>query len=741
MSGSSRIEGRGVRRRDFLAWGSLSGAALVLGWSHRDVFAVTHPLPPERFAPNQWLAIDESGAITIVAARSEMGQGVRTSIPMIVAEELGADWSHVTVVHARPSPEFQQMRTSGSGSVSGSWNPVRQAAASAREMLVSAAALAWNVPVSQCFAERNGVVHRESGRRLEFGQLVARASRLPVPSTPALKPQRDYTLLGTRVPRVDARAIGSGQAKFALDLRVPGMRIAAIRRSPRAGGKVTRVSDERARAVPGVSAVVRISNGVAVVANRTWAAFRGRDALEVEWDNSAASSGTSADYLSALEAALGQGKRARREGDVETALRAASRTMEATYRCPFQAHAAMEPLNCVAHVHNGRCELWVGTQAPNQAQEAVARLLGLPLQNVTINVMLIGGGFGRRLANDYILEAVEVSRAIAGPVQVVWSREDDIRHDMYQSAQVNRLFAGLDASGLPLAWRHQVADYHLGPMFGDFDPNYDPAASGDPWGGYDTPYAFPDIDVTLAVLEPPVPLGAWRAVTYPAAVFARESFLDEIAHATGRDPLALRLALLPSPGTVRRGQLDLPNGDRLRHVLQLAADRAGWSSPFARVRNARRWGRGLACNSYHAGTMVAQVVEASVGEEGDVRVHRVVSAVDCGQVINLSGLEAQFEGGVVWALSAALKGQITFADGRPEQSNFHDFPVLRANETPVMEVHVAPNTLRPFGAGEPPVPCVWPALANAVFMATGQRIRELPLRPETLRASSGGSRG
>jgi isoquinoline 1-oxidoreductase beta subunit len=710
-------------RRDFLQWTSLTGAALVLGVSREGrVFALESATP---FEPNKWVRIDADGRVTIVAAKSEMGQGVRTSLPMIVAEELGADWTRVTVQHAEPGSAFPDMRTSGSGSVSGSWRALRLAAAAAREMLVAAAASRWGIDAGTCVTELGAVVHTATGRRIEFGSLVDAASRLPVPAELRLKDTTQFNLLGTRVARVDSHAIVTGRATFGLDVHVPGMRYAAIARPPAHGGRIARWSAEKARAISGVLDVVEVSTGVAVVASNTWAAFRGRDALEIEVASGVGASGDTRSFMRALDDALERGgKSSVRRGDARAALASALRRMTATYRAPFQAHAALEPLNCVAHVRDGGCEIWVGTQAPNQAQEAVAKLLGIPLERVTLHVTLLGGGFGRRLGTDYVTEAAEVSRAIRGPVQVMWSREDDIRHDMYQPGQVNRLTAALDARGLPVAWRHEVADFNL-TMFGEYDPNYDPAADGDPWGGFDTPYAFPELDVTLALAPTPVPTGAWRSVTYPAAVFARESFLDEIAAATKRDPVDLRLGLLPSPGTVNLGSLSVDNGDRLRAVLRLAAEKSGWGSPRAQPNDGRRWGRGVAVNGYHRQTMVAQVAEVSVGSQGDVRVHRVVCAVDCGQVINRSGLDAQFEGGVMWALSA-LKGEISFANGATVQGNYNDFPVVRMREAPVVEVHVVPSTLRPFGIGEQPVPAVGPAVANAIFAATGRRLRQTP---------------
>jgi isoquinoline 1-oxidoreductase beta subunit len=455
--------------------------------------------------------------------------------------------------------------------------------------------------------------------------------------------------------------------------------------------------------------------------------MRGRAALEAEWTGLADPARNSAAFLERLESALDSGKSARSEGDVASAMSVAATHLDATYHAPFQAHAAMEPLSCVADVRADRCEVWIGTQRPNGVKTLASRLLGVPEDRVTVHVMLIGGAFGRRIAIDHAQEAIELSRAIRAPVQVVWTREDDFAHDMYQAAQVNRLTAALDASGNIIGWRHHVADYHLS-MFGQFNPDFDPAKDGDPWGGYDTPYAFPALDVRLSVLEAPVPTGAWRSVTYPAAVFARECFLDEVAHATRRDPLELRLSLIPSPGIQGTGNRARPNGDRLRNVLQLAAHRAEWGKPFPTTNDARRWGRGIACNPYDRGAMVAQVADVSVGADNDIRVHRVVTAIDVGRVIDRSGLEAQVEGGVAWALSAALKTEITFANGQAQQTNFNDFPVLRMREMPAQDIIVVESRLGPFGAGEPPVPAVYAAVGNAVFAATGQRLRRTPLR-------------
>jgi len=465
----------------------------------------------------------------------------------------------------------------------------------------------------------------------------------------------------------------------------------------------------------GVRHVVQVPSGVAVVATSTWEAMQGRAALEIEWDDGPNAAFDNEASWRMLEQSLrGPGKVARSSGNARRALAAAPRGIEAEYRWPWQAHAAIEPLNAVAHVKDGGCEIWAGMQNPNGAQERVAEALAISLERVVVNPMRLGGGFGRRIASDFVVEAALVSRAVGAPVQVVWTRADDFQHDMYGAAQINRLAAALDSGGRITAWEHRVGDFHLS-MFGSYNPGYDPAADGDPWGGFDSPYVVPDLRVDLALVKSPVPTGAWRAVTYPAAVMARESFIDEIAHATGADPLTLRLALIPSPGTITRSGLAIDNGDRLRRCLQLAAERGNWGRALPPADPGRRAGRGIACNPYHRGTMVAQVAEVSVGAAGDIRVHRIVSAVDGGQVINRSGVEKQFEGGIGWALSALFGPGVHFEGGRTVPASFADYPVLRIDQMPAIETHIVESSLRPFGMGEPPVPAVAPAVLNAVF--------------------------
>ena len=721
-------------RREFLRAGAIGGAAalvLQFPWNAGGELVKTTP-SRAAFSPNPWVSIDASGRVVLTAAQSEMGQGVRTALPMLLAEELGADWTSIEVRHALPGAEFPDMRTSGSSSVVDGWIPLRNAGAAAREMLIAAAAARWNVPRDSCRTE-NGRVIGPAERSLPFGELAAAAAALPVPAQPVLKNSRDYTLVGTRVRRFDGPAIVGGSAVYGLDVRVPGMLRAAVSRPPVYGARPVRWNAAAAKAIAGVRDVVEIPSGIAVTAADTWTAFRGRDALAVEWDEGPHAADSTAGNWARLEEALkGWARTTRREGDANAALAAAPRRLEATYRYPFQAHATLEPMNCAAVVRGGECEIWVGTQAPNEAQKDVAALLGIPLEKVRLNVLLLGGGFGRRLTYDYVIEAVELARKVSYPVQVAWTRSDDMHHDFFQPAALHVFSAGFDAAGKLSAWIHRSSDFHL-TMFEKFDRENPGMYEENPWGGFDLPYAIPALRVDFAPAEAPVNTGAWRSVGYPSTVFGRESFLDEIARAAGRDPIDLRMDLIPSPGTVKLRTITLDNGDRLRNVVRLAAEKSGWKKPLPRERDGRRWGRGFACNAYHRQTMVAQVAEVSVGKEGDVRVHRIVCAIDCGRAVNPLGVEGQVESAVLWGLSATLHGRITFEKGRVQQTTYRDFPVVRMHDCPAIETHIVPSDVRPLGVGEQPVPPVYAAVANAVFDATGVRVRELPIRAEDLR--------
>jgi isoquinoline 1-oxidoreductase beta subunit len=715
-------------RRDFLRTGAWGGAALFL---RVPILASPERAgAAERFAPSQWLQIDSTGRVTAVVARSEMGQGVRTSLAMILADELDADWKTVVIEQASPGPGFDDMSTGGSDSVESSWRPLRQAGAAARAVLIEAAAHRWGVPASECRAQTGSVLHPESGRTAAYGRLVAAAAKLPVPKDPRLKDRKDFALVGSRVPRVDGPAIVTGRAIYGLDTRVPGMLFASVARCPVPGGKLVRFDAVRAKAVPGVHGVVAIENGVAVLGRDSHAALKGRDALEIEWNEGENAGLTTAELSRRLdEAATRPGRMSRRSGDAKLALAGAATRLTATYRDAFQAHATVEPGNSIARVEKGACEIWSPTQNPQRVQREAAQWLGVPPERVRVHVTLIGGGFGRRLAADYALEAVEVAKASGRAVQVIWSRHDDFLRDFLHPAARVDLAAGLDAEGRVTAWTHRETTFHLS-MFGLFDANAADDPDTDPWGGYDNPYAVDAFAAEHATIESPVRTGAWRSVFYPPNVFARECFLDELAHASHQDPVALRLALLPAGSTFPYASRKVER-DRLRAVVELAARESGWGAPLPR-REGRRSGRGIACNVYHGRTTIAQVADLSVGAAGDVEVHRVITAVDCGQVVNLAGLEGQVESGVIWGLSYALRTEVTFAAGRIEQTSFKDFPVLRLSETPEIEVHAIDGDRPPTGLGEQPVPCVAPAVANAIFAATGKRVRTLPIRAEDL---------
>ena len=718
-------------RRQFVKVGAAGSAALLI-----EVRLDAFPQPGNGapFAPNPWVSIGRDGKVTLVIGHSEMGQGVRTSLAMILAEELEADWKTVTIRQASPGPDYKGLSTGGSDSVEDSWMPLRKAGAAARIVLVEAAAKTWKVPASECAARDGAVRHASSGRSLDYGSLVPAAAALPVPAEPALKDRRDFRLIGTRVPRIDGPAIVTGKATYGLDVRVPGMVFAAVARCPIAGGKVARWDAAKAKAIPDVLEVVEISTGVAVVARNTHAAFTGRDALQPAYEAGSHSGLTTAELDRRLDdPAVSPSPKAhhrtRTQGDAVPALAAAATRMNAVYRDAFQAHATVEPQNCTASISGGRCEIWAPTQHPERVRDDCAKVLGIAPDNVSVNVTLLGGGFGRRLGADYATEAVQVARAIGKPVQVVWSRDDDFLGDFFHPSERVELEAGLDASGRITAWRHSSRCWHLS-MFGDFDPADNPNDVS-PWGGYDLPYAIENIAAEYTEVESPVRTGAWRAVYYPPNVFARECFLDEIAVRLGRDPLELRLALLD-------GQVHtLPNGrwkidrPRLAAVLRLAGEKSGWGTRLAAPAG-RRAGRGIACNVYHARTVIAQVAEVSVGAAGDVRVHRLVTALDCGQVVNRLGIEGQVESGVAWGLTYALKGEITFEGGRAMQTSYRDYPILSMREMPAVETFLVDSERPPTGLGEQPVPAVAPAVANAVFAATGKRLRRIPIRPADL---------
>ena len=728
-----------LSRRTFLRAGAAAGGGLLVSFSLpgriRSALAAGAQAARD-FMPNGFIRIDREGRVTLIMHKVEMGQGTYTSMPMLLAEELEVDLSQVRLEHAPPDdalyaePLFGVQETGGSTSVRGNWEPLRRAGATARSMLVSAAAETWKVPPGACRAASGAVIHGPSGRSLSYGALVDRAALLPVPRDVTLKDPKDFKLIGTSVKRLDTPDKVDGTAQFGIDVRLPGMKFAAVAACPVFGGKLASVDDTKAKAVPGVQQVVRLDDAVAVVADATWAAKQGLAALDIRWDEGPNANLSSADIVQQLAAASQKsGAVARKEGDVAAAMAGAAQRVEAIYELPFLAHATMEPVNCTVHVRPDGCDIWVGTQVPTFTQTAAAKVTGLPKAKVQVHNHLLGGGFGRRLEVDFITRAVQVATQVTGPVQVIWSREEDIQHDMYRPYYYDRIAAGLDTHGMPVAWTHRVTGssimarvvnelfpktlrvmraagvHQLFAMVKGLDVDAVEGAA-------EPPYALPNIRVDYVRQEPPgVPTAFWRGVGPTHSIFVVESFIDELAAAAKRDPFEYRRALLD-------------RSPRAKAVLELVAEHAGWGRPVP-----AGGGRGIAL--LHAfGSHIAQVADVVVSKQGDVRVRRVVCAVDCGTVVNPDIVKAQMESGIVFGITAALWGEITIKNGRVEQHNFHDYRMLRMSETPAIEVHLVRSAEAPGGVGEPGTSAVMPAVTNAIFAATGRRIRKLPVKDQ-----------
>jgi len=717
-----------VSRRDFLK----VGTGLTLGLAAPGVFAQAGPgqaggkvVAASVFEPNAFVRIGTDNRVTVIVKHLEMGQGTYTGLPTLVAEELDADWGQIRVEGAPADAKRYNnlfwgpaQGTGGSTAIANSWEQLRKAGATARAMLVSAAAQRWGVQPDSLTVSRGTVLHKTSGRKASFGQLAADAAKLPVPAEVKLKDAKDFVYIGKRAPRTDSRAKSTGTAMFTQDVKLPGLLTAVVAHPPRFGAKVKSFDAAKAKAVKGVTDVVAIPQGVAVLAGDFWTAKKGRDALAVEWDETGAFKlGTAEIMAEYRKLARTPGLPARKDGDVNGALAGAAKTLEAAYEFPYLAHAAMEPMNCVVKLGANACEVWNGEQLQTGDQAAVAGIMGLKPEQVSLHMLYAGGSFGRRANphSDYVVEAAAIAKAINGraPVKLVWTREDDMRAGYYRPLNYHALKAGLDAQGNIVAWHHRIVGQSIltGTAFeGAMVKNGIDATSVE--GASTLPYAIANLGVELHSPKMGVPVQWWRSVGSTHTAFSTETFLDELAAAGGKDPYELRRALLAKH-------------PRHKGVLELAAQRAGWGKPLAQAKGAQR-GRGIAVHESF-NTFVAQVAEVTV-RDGKLKVDRVVCAVDCGVAVNPAVIRAQMESGIAYGLTAALYGAITLKDGAVEQSNFHDYAPLRMNEMPRVEVHIVPSEEKPSGVGEPATPVIAPAVANAVFAATGKRVRSLPIK-------------
>jgi len=693
----------------------------------------------EKKSPNPfdaWVRITPDNRVTLILGKSEMGQGIMTALPMILAEELCVDWKNVKVEQAPTNPTIYDLGTGGSGSVADSWLPLRRAGAAAREMLIAAAAEKWEVGAETCKAQDGQVVHGNPKRYVSYGKLVEAAAKLPIPNfnTVPLKNSDDFTLVGHDTRRYEIREKATGRAVFGIDSRVPGMLFAVVARCPVFGGKLVSFDATKAKAVPGVRDVIAFetsgrgastTGGIAVLAVNSWAAMQGRKALEVKWDLGPAAKESSAGlHEQFLANAAKPGKIVRNDGDTDSALASSAKKIEAAYEFPFAAHACMEPMNCTVDIRPDGAEAWVPTQAPQWAQAVIAETAKLPPEKVIVHTTLMGGGFGRRYQADFVMEAAQVAKAAGKPVMVLWTREDDMQHDFYRPASYHKMQGALDANENLAAWKHFQTSTSIAAKWRQ--NGMEKPEQGEFGTGSTIPYLTPNIRIEYTLAESSVPRAWWRSVEHSTSGFVVESFIDELATAAGQDPLAFRLKLIggdrkiPLFDAEKEPPLDTA---RLKGVLQLAAEKAGWGKQLPKGQ-----GRGIAA-FYSFNSYTAAVAEVSV-KSGAVKLDRLVYAVDCGRPINPEGVRAQVESAAIYGLSATSYGAITISGGRVEQANFNDYGMPRMNDAPKTEVHVVMSKEEPTGIGEPGLPVIAPAMSNAIFAATGKRLRRLPIQPQ-----------
>jgi isoquinoline 1-oxidoreductase beta subunit len=702
-----------MNRRDFIKVVSTAGSGLVLGFYLPSTNKLSgKPLSSALFEPNAWIKVQPDNIIRIMVGKSEMGLGVLTSLPMIIAEEMDLDFSKVVVEKASANrKKYGWQMTGGSNSVSGGYKKLRQAGATAREMLVMAAAQEWGVSKSECKTKNGIVIHESTGKELSYGDLAEKARNIEVPKKPILKDKKDFSIIGQNVKRTDTLSKTNGTAQFGMDVQLDGMVYATVVHSPVFGGSLKSFNQASVRGISDIIKIFEIESGLAIVAKNTWAALKASKQIKIKWNQGEAAGLDDEKIRKVLiNASKKKGSVVRKEGDVKKALKSSKNIIEALYESPLQAHATMEPMNCTAYVQKDKCQVWAGTQDPNGARKIASKITGLSKKKVEVNVTFLGGGFGRRAFNDYVNEAVEISKKMMKPVKMIWSREEDMQHDYYRPSSVHVMKGAFDQNDNLTTFKHRIVAPSI--LFTQvvkipfpFKEKADIIAVE---GAKHLPYKIPNMQVDYQMTKTPIPLGWWRSVYNSQNAFATECFMDELAEKSGKDPVQFRLGLLPK-------------SSRDAGVIKMVAEKSGWND----FKNGTMY-QGISCHKSF-GTWVAQVARVSI-ENNKVKVHEVFCAVDCGTVINPAIVKAQISSAIIFGLSATLKSKITMKNGRISQSNFDDFDVLRMNEAPKIHVYLAENDKAPKGVGEPGLPPIAPAVVNAVYAATGNRIRNLPIQ-------------